>query len=613
MTATTKSIFPYDSLSKYTESLLQCPICNYYIKVNPQTDSMKYRMINKEQIQFLTQHNFNTSIHTVIIEYLKYSFSKIIDAKESSNSENSTEVFPLFHLVNLLEYKKFRERVLELESNNNDLISNFKSKLEKLELCYNQKDDEILLLDQTKNISNVQNSLLESELAILRDKFLVTIQSEINSLKAENANLLVELLGNRIELNNSLFNNNQLQDEIKDLQDSLRNITTSLNQITNENMILTQKVKSLKQQEQIPLSVNSKPDPRLLELLDQERQQKRIALREKKELETKNNELKEKVVEFERKFQITSDSNTDQLLHEYTLTYETKISDLTLKLADKEEEIKELMKTTEMKPKMSNSDRQFRITISNEFLELQKKFNEIQFDIMLSFYNTENINPQLRNAFEKFFGQLITKANESGQILLNDNDFTLFKELRELNPRLKFTTEQYQAGLRVQALNIIFSDLCKYIFAIIKSVKADMEGSSFQIVPDDAERLTRIESVINQDTITFIFPYRETMKLSDTVRIFRPNSELYRNSVIFISFDPDITLHNTNYQLVPHTLTYLESEEKIALEIQNFFSFKDSFQMGSYEDDTYLIIQKIDLQHDLNLIKNFAEKNKINF
>jgi hypothetical protein len=80
MGTSSQELFPYDSLDKYSEALIQCPICLYYFKVNSQTYEMKYRSLSRSQIHFLTIHTFNELNHSIIIEYLNFSYSKIIDS-----------------------------------------------------------------------------------------------------------------------------------------------------------------------------------------------------------------------------------------------------------------------------------------------------------------------------------------------------------------------------------------------------------------------------------------------------------------------------------------------------------------------------------------------------
>ena len=477
MTMTSTNATVYESITKYKESLIQCPLCQYYFKVNPQTDTMKYRLLTKNNIQFMTQHSFNSSIHTVIIEYVDFSFSKIIETKQEKSettSITSNNFFQLFHMVNLNEYKTFRDRVLELECNNNDLITNFKAKLEILELNYNKKNDELLLLDQTKNIMNVQNSLLEHELNYLRNEFLASIQQEIESLKTKNTSLLNELNSTKAKLaTNEEIN---YKKKLETLQIQIQNLEKSLEDSKERNNVLTNELVNIKEkQAKYESKENIEPNQKLLDIFDTERRQKRIAVREKKELEDRYQDLECRFNAIEQNVKTDLTTKTQQVIHELTLEYEKKISDLTLLLADKEEQIKLIAKGNESILKETKFDKQFRSLISNEFVSLQNQFNEFQYDIMLSFYNTEKLNPQIRNAVEQFFGQLILKTNQAGSILLNDPEFSLFKERKEIKTRLKFSYEQFEAAMNIRAINIVFSDLCKYIFAIIKSIKANVE------------------------------------------------------------------------------------------------------------------------------------------
>ena len=178
MGSTTQQIFPYDSLDKYTESIIQCPICHYYLKINPQTDSMKYRFINESQIQFLTFHKFNASVHSIVLEYNNFSFSQIVEFSDHANNYlDSSELFPVFHFVNLSEYQSFRDRILGLESNNNDLISSFKTKLDALEESYKQTElDNTTLKQQVIDLDDLRSDF---ELA-LSDKLV-----ELDSLKGD--------------------------------------------------------------------------------------------------------------------------------------------------------------------------------------------------------------------------------------------------------------------------------------------------------------------------------------------------------------------------------------------------------------------------------------------
>ena len=361
---------PYESLSKYSESLIHCPLCYYYFKIYPQTDTMKYRLISHQKIHFLTQHSFNDSIHIVVIEYLDFSFSKIISSQNVQPTTPSDSLIPLYHLVNLSEYKTFRDRIHELECNNNDLIANFKSKLDILELNYNKKTDEILLLDQSNIMMNVQNSLPENEPHLLRDEFLHEIQQTIEALQSDN--------------------------------------------------------------------------------------------------------------------------------------------------------------------------------------------HQLQFQV---------------------------------------------------NVRLKFSDEQYQVGLQIQVLNIVFSELCKYIFDIIKSVKASLDSNSFKIVPDDASNLQLISTHCLNDKISFTIRLANDFHVSDSFRVFRPTSELYKHALIFITCSEGIFLTNSNYQLIPHQL--IMGDNEIVIEIQNFFDTNDSFQIGFYEENNCFIIQKNSFKEEFNFFRDFAENNKL--
>ena len=126
MVTTSKNVFPYESLTQYSETIIQCPICQYYLKINPQIDSMNYRLVSNNKIHFLTNHKFNKSYHSIIIEYYNYSFSKIISYQDNDSKINVISFFPLFHLIAISEYQSFRDKVLDLESNNNNMIINEK-------------------------------------------------------------------------------------------------------------------------------------------------------------------------------------------------------------------------------------------------------------------------------------------------------------------------------------------------------------------------------------------------------------------------------------------------------------------------------------------------------
>ena len=101
----------------------------------------------------------------------------------------------------------------------------------------------------------------------------------------------------------------------------------------------------------------------------------------------------------------------------------------------------------------------------------------------------------------------------------------------------------------------------------------------------------------------------ENREFSNSVRIFRPKSELYKNSFIFIAFDEEISLNNNNYQLLEYSGEVQDKE--YLLKIPNFFTKDDSFQLGSFYDNKYKIIQKVDYKDDLNLIRNFITKNNL--
>jgi hypothetical protein len=238
MVTASHNLFPYDSLDKYSEALIQCPFCLYYFKVNPQTDSMKYRIISRTQIHFLTHHTFNDSTHTVILEFLNFSFSKIIDFRDGDQTDSNFDPFPLLHLVSVSEYNTFRNRVLELESNNNSLISDFKTKLDNLESVYKQKESDFKTLEA--------------------DFFNLTTLKE--SLESDKAKLLEEL---------EFFKNSE-NSQIKDHLDKITELEKQL---------------SSKQE------ITHPTDSKLLGLLEQERLQKRNAIREKIEFQSKTSEL----------------------------------------------------------------------------------------------------------------------------------------------------------------------------------------------------------------------------------------------------------------------------------------------------------------------------------
>jgi hypothetical protein len=568
MGTVSQNIFPYDSLDKYSEALVQCPICLYYFKVNPQTDSMKYRILSRTQIHFLTHHSFNDSSHTIILEFINFSFSKIIDFRDSDQTDNTFEPFPLLHLVSISEYNTFRNRVLELESNNNSLISDFKTKLDRLESVYKQKESDFKTLEA--------------------DFFNLTTLKE--SLESDKTKLLEEL---------EFFKNSE-NSQIKELLDRITELEKQL---------------SARQELTHP------SDSKLLELLEQERLQKRNAIREKKEFEFKTSELEKKITIIEQKFSFEQDLKDkaltelqtlkDQSEHTLTLDYEKKISDLTLSLADKDEEIallKQNPNSTAKKSRGTNFDKKFREDIADLFLQVQQRFNELQYDIILSFYHTEHLDP-----FEKFFSQLVSRTTIIGQLLTSDQSFGLFKGQFTLDPRLKFSEDQLQASFQLQALNIVLSDLCLYIFAIIKSVKASLEDDTYKIVPDDAVILSLVESSIFEDKIRFTIPdqYRDKISnLGTGIRVFKPISQLYKNSIIIITSNSDSTIFNNSYQLLPFDLQL--NTPLINLEIDNFYSKDDSFQFG-YISDKIFLIQKIDFQKDLLFFQDFLRQYSKNF
>lgn len=593
MDSTADNFSFYDSLNKFKESLIQCPICLYYIKVNPKMDSMQFRSISDREIHFLTQHSFNDSMHNIIVSYVDYSYANIVNYIELSKINSQLNEFPLFHLVNLSEYQQFRERILELESNNNNLIASFKQKLEKLERLYDQKNEEIISRNSENIGLNVENSILISQ-KDLTAFTLQTLESENFFLKTENTRISSEL------------NENE------------KTIDELLSQIINLEKTISENQKSISE-----LKISSKelekPDAKLLDLLEQEKTNKRIAIQEKKDIESENSELLSKIELLENKYAYEEELKNkayselqnlkDQNEHSLTLDYEKKISDMTLELKDKEEKISQLSSTFENKAKNNLANKEFRELTNNEFVSLQKKFNEIQYDILLSFYDIENIKDQLRNAIEQFFKILVEKANSCGVILLNDPEFTLFKDIRELNTRLKFTNDQIKAALTIQALNIVFTDLSKYIFAIIKAIKASFEGNSYTIIPDDAKILCNIEASRSNKKITFHVPFatEQLKNLTSQIRIFRPVSELYKNSFVFFT-EEEIYLSNNNYKLLP--FTFEATDRFINIQIDNFFLETDVFQLCSI-DDRYFVIQKVNHNEELNFLRNIAEKNSL--
>jgi hypothetical protein len=521
-----------------------------------------YRKFSPNKIQFLTHHRFNDSIHTLIIEFFNFTFSKIIDYRKNDQRNSKNDYFSLFYLVNVTEYEKFRNRVLELENINNSNISDFKTKMDKLESIYKQKvsDNNIIL-------------------------------AELNASKNSEDKLKIDLTQKEKEID-------LLQKKVKDFEKKQSNT-----KIINNN------------------------NNRLILLINQERQLKRDAIRENKELSKKIEELQSFIEEIkiiqlnkgitQEKALTDLQSLKDNSEHSLILYYEQKISELTLLLHDKEEQLKFVKNNQSGVLEISNesqSDKDYREKISHLFIKMQNKFSEFQYDIMLSFYNTENFDPQIRNAFEKFFEKLIQKCNKIGRTLLKDDNFSLFRDLRKLNTRFRFSQDQLDSALQLQALNIVFSDLCIYIFSIIKIYKAKIEENNFVIVPDDAKIIALIQSSIIEEKIVFRIPLNEQTsfnKLRMSLRIFRPTSELYKNSFIFIASETDSTIFNNSYQLIPFQIKNLENE--LILEIENFYSEKDVFQLCSFYDNNYFIIQKLEYQKEFNLVREFACKNSIEY
>ena len=575
MVTSTKELFPYDSLDKYTESLVQCPICHYYLKINPQTDSMKFKLIAKDIIHFLTIHQFNSSFHSVIIEYCNFSFSKVIDYSDSKD-QKSSDVFPLYHLVDLSEYTTFRDRVLELESNNNDLISSFKAKLDSLESSYKQTelDNKSLsqkLLELTDLKTDFENVLSDTMILLDTTKSIVSEQSEEKRDLHKKINLLEreKYLVEEHDAENNLPKNELPSDSIR--------------------------------------------DSKIKELLDIERHQKREAVHEKKNLEQKVIELESKLSNLSTTIPVQSDS--EQVRHELTIKFEKQLSDLTLQLQDRDEQIQFLNQSLASKKsdkeisedsisKSSHFDRNYRLQINELFLDVQKLFNSLQFDLFLSLYNIEHFNGQLRNAFEQFFAFLIQKATSIGQVLLNDPDFSLFKELHELNPRLKFSEEQQIASIQLQSLQFVLKDALKHIFSIIKAIKSYYEEDNYVIIPDDIQISVMIQSTFHDNKISFFIPLTDETKFSNlghSIRVFRPVSELFKDAFILITMENDTSLNNNTYRLIPFSFEI--SDSKAVLEIDNFFSESDSFQLGSFFDDQFFVIQKINFNSGLDSLK----------
>ena len=613
MVTSSNSLYPYDSLNKYTESIVQCPMCHYYLKINPQTDSMLYKLISKDIIHFLTIHQFNASIHQVIIEYQSFSFIKVVNFSDNPDtSQKSKDIFPIYHLVNLNKYNTFRDRILELESNNNQLIASFKTKLDSLESSYKQTEiDNAFLLQQVSELndlrSDFENALSDKLIALDSYKEIISTQSEEKRNLQKQINMLEH---EKFSIEQEKEENNQQKNQFEDKIDVLEN-----------------QIKNLSMQTTITKQVKDSPqvDQKVLDLLGQERHQKREAIREKKIVEAEIIKLKETMTVNDERFlnelstkekqlaEILDDK--EQVKHKITLEYENKISDLTLLVQDQKEQLSLLQKEStldNLSISPTKFDKVYRQQTADLFIKVQKLFNQIQYDILLSFYQFEHFSGQLRNAFDQFFNLLVQKANTIGQILLSDPDFSLFKDLRELNPRLKFSEEQQFASIQLQSLNFVMNDTLKYIFSVIKAVKASMEEDNYVIIPDDVQISTLVPAKIKESKICFHIPINDQThfeKVGSTIRVFRPISELYKDSFILITKQNDSTLNNNTYSLIPFTFEVIDSKGN--LEIDNFFSEKDSFQLGSFFDNQFFVIQKIDFQNKINLIKEIIIKNDL--
>ena len=587
--STTDSSF-YQSLDRFSEALVQCPMCLYYIKVNPQTDSMKFRTINNHEIHFLTQHQFNSSIHTLILSYVDFSYSRVINYKDLNNNSVTDSFFSLYHLVILAEYQTFRNRVFELENNNNELIASFKAKLDKLETLYDQSKNEIVQSQNEKVSLSVENSILITQQDLTNFTFQI-LESENFFLKSENDRIVSELSTKENVLD-------EMKIRVKDLEQEINNLKNNF-----------------------PTKISKDfTDKKLMDLFEQEKTQKRTAINDRRELEAGFNQYREKTNELEKKYALEMDLKEKELQelkdasqqskHALIIDYEKKISDLTLIINDQEEKLSLVETISVTKPKNTKSSKEFRELINKEFVYLQKQFNKIQYNILLSLYDIETFNPQIRNSFEKLFEILVTKTNTYGRILLNDYDFSLFKDIREINIRLKFSTDQQIAALYIQALKIVLTDLLKYIFVIIKSIKATVEDVPYTIIPDDAEILFNIETTIHDNKITFNIPVNEerlSNKLNTDLRVFRPISELHKNNFIFFT-NVESELYNNTYQLLPFRIINIDTE--IQIEIDNFFGQEDTFQLCTIDED-YFIIQRVNYNKDYNFLKDFASKNKI--
>lgn len=590
--------FPYVSLDKYTEALVQCPICHYYLKINPQSDTMQYKLIAPHKIQFLTYHQLNTALHSLIVEFDNFTFSKIISYSDQPTEVTTKDFFPLYHVVALTEYLTFRDRVLDLEQNNNELIRSFKHKLDGLEASYKQTE-----LDNTRLLSQV---------------------TELTDLKTDFEALLAESMLQHDKVTQELTQTTTEKEQVN------KQLKAKIQELEEKNTTLSEQLTTLQNKQVTTATPDHSADQRLRELLEQERHQKREAVKEAKELTEQvktleyqykslqetyelveqkfryEEELKEKTLLKLQKTQETFDQST----HALTLDYEQKISDLTLALQDREDQLlthKTASKGTSKRP--SAFDKQFREQIAEVFLKVQKRFNTLHYDLMLSFYDAAHLDNQLRNAFEQFFLQLITKGNTLGQILLVDPEFTLFKDVRELTPRLRFTADQQQASLQLLALEYVLSDLLKYIFSIIKAMKAREDGENFVIIPDDADLTALIPADRTDEKITFHIPLSElttTNIVQANIRVFRPTSELFRDSFVFIAKEDESHLNHNTYELLPFEIQTTETE--ILLTVANFFAPEDRFEMGSFYDGQFFMIQRLEFQRDFNVFRNYVQQ-----
>ena len=320
MVTSSKNIFPYESLTQYSETIIQCPMCHYYLKINPQTDSMKYRLVSKNQIHFLTNHQFNQSYHTIIIEYINFSYSKIISYQSCDTETNIVNFFPLLHLVAISEYQSFRDKVLDLESNNNNMIINFKDKLSKLEAVYNNTIKENKSLKQElESIKNVRLTLEEELFAKVQ---------EIGLLK-HNEGLKREIeQNNQVKIEELKKLNTKLEKEKDDLKLTVDSLEKKLKERNNDNST-TEKEDSI-----------SKVDPKFIQLFEQERQQKRNAILEKKEVKKKLNLIQEEAFKVENELKNKIEQRDNQLKelnnekealeHSITMEYENFKFDSTI-------------------------------------------------------------------------------------------------------------------------------------------------------------------------------------------------------------------------------------------------------------------------------------------